>query len=197
MDAAAVSSALAGDIAPLFEAPQAAKEEEIIVEVDEAEKVALSQKDTEVSELLSGLDQQMEAERKAKEEEEERQRRERKRIQGVLDEEEKRRLLEQLQAREREQAVELDQESASQHSALQDRLARRREARRKAQDAAAEKKREKVLEKSDHAFDGILHVDEAAVEKQAQQLVGKINEEHQSVDAVKITEGVLEEVHQK
>ena len=110
--------------------------------------------------------------------EEEKQRRERKRIQGVLDEEEKKRLLAQLQAREREQAAELDQESASQHSALQERLAKRREARRKAQDVAAEKKREKVAEKSDTAFEGILHVDEAAVERQALQLVGKINEEH-------------------
>ena len=132
VDAAAVSSALAGAIAGLFEAPKAGKDEEIIVEVDEAERAALSEKDTAVSELLSGLDGQMEAEKKAKEEEEESQRRERKRIQGVLDEEEKRRLLAQLQAREREQAAELDQESASQHSALQERLAKRREARRKA-----------------------------------------------------------------
>lgn len=42
VDAAAVSSALAGDIAPLFEAPKPVKEEEIIVEVDEEDRKALS-----------------------------------------------------------------------------------------------------------------------------------------------------------
>ena len=36
----------------------------------------------------------------------------------------------------------------------------------------------KVAEKSDTAFEGLLQVDEAAVERQALALVGKINEEH-------------------
>lgn len=93
VDTTAVSNKLIEDIAPLFEP---AKEEEIVVEVDEEDKAAISQKETEVTDMLSGLDKKMEEEKKAKEEEEERQKRERKRIQGILDEEEKRRLLEQL-----------------------------------------------------------------------------------------------------
>lgn len=48
---------------------------------------------------------------------------------------------------------------------MQERLAKRREAKRKAQDAAADKKRDIVLEKADGAFDSVLHVDEATVEK--------------------------------
>ena len=116
-------------------------------------------------------------------------------IEGVLDEEEKKRLLQQLKDNDTIWQEQIALETKSQHLNLQEKLEKRKHTKINALTSAVEKKQDILIEQSNTHFDSIMNFRKETVEKEAHNLVQQVLEKHKGVEAIKVTEHFLEDHH--